>query len=201
MEYQLAVYSTDAVFLRMLELEFQMRGMSVLATTNTEGGHSADVVLLDLDSVRPPDASLYNRMIGFTRESVLASDDAHRSCSMIFHRPFEMRLLRREVLQERGEWISVDAKPSDKQIVLDLEHAVLICGSERISVSPKELLVMQCLLEHRGTAVARETLADLIGESSANKTDVYICLLRRKLESAIGDRLIKTDRKKGYRIP
>ncbi len=201
MEYQLAVYSADAVFARMLELEFQMRGMSVLTAPNAEGGHSADVVLLDLDSVPPPDSSLYNRMIGFTRESALVSDEAHRSCSMIFHRPFEMRLLRQEVLQERGEPTAMQSTSADKQLVLDYERAVLICGNERISVSPKELLVMQCLLQHRGTAVTRETLSELIGESSANKTDVYICLLRRKLESAIGDRLIKTERKKGYRIP
>ncbi len=200
MEYQIAVYSTDTVFARMLELEFQMRGMSVLTSPSPDAGHSAEVVLLDLDTSRAPDSSLYRRMIGFTRGSAVSTDEAHRSCTMIFHRPFEMRLLRREVLDER-EAPRISQTTAPLPLSLNAEQACLVVGSRRLSLSPKELLVMQCLLENRGKPVSRESIAAVIGESSANKTDVYICFLRRKLENFFGDRIIKTDRKKGYRIP
>lgn len=60
---------------------------------------------------------------------------------------------------------------------------------------------MQCLLEHRGESVSRDEISTVIGESSANKTEVYICFLRRKLEETFGDRIIKTVRGKGYTIP
>ena len=59
MEYQIAIYSTDTVFARMLELEFSMRGFTVLTADDPSDGHYSDVVLLDLDSsvVPSPDGA------------------------------------------------------------------------------------------------------------------------------------------------
>jgi len=53
-------------------------------------------------------------------------------------------------------------------------------------------------LEASGEPVSRERIAEGIGESSANKVDVYICYLRRKLEQVTGLRVIRTVRGKGY---
>ena len=204
MEYQIAIYSTDTVFARMLELEFAMRGLTVLTAGDPEEGHYADVVLLDLDSSVVPSPEHYRRIIGFTRGSVQSTDVSHRLCSLILHRPFEMRLLRREVLGE-NESFSQERfqfpRNREMRIRLDPVHACVSIGSKKISVSPKEMQVMQCLLEHRGESVSRDDISAVIGESSANKTEVYICFLRRKLEETFGDRIIKTVRGKGYTIP
>ena len=204
MEYQIAIYSTDTVFARMLELEFAMRGLTVLTADDPGEGHYADVVLLDLDSSVVPSPEHYRRIIGFTRGSVQSTDVSHRLCSLILHRPFEMRLLRREVLGENESFSQERFQfPRNRElrIRLDHAHACVSIGSKKISVSPKEMQVMQCLLEHRGESVSRDEISTVIGESSANKTEVYICFLRRKIEDTFGDRIIKTVRGKGYTIP
>ena len=63
---------------------------------------------------------------------------------------------------------------------------------------------MSCLLEQRGEIVSREMLRAALNsesdEDDSNKTDVYICFLRRKLEHPLGLRLITTVRGKGYRL-
>ncbi len=203
MHYQIAIYSSDVVFARMLELEFLMFGKRVLCREQPAAGDYADTVLLDLDNVAPPEAQGYRKMIGFTKNSSLLSDDVRRQCSMILHRPFEMRLLRRELLQED---FNSEAEPDFSQkdalqaLQLDNEHAVLYASAQPILLTHKELLVMQLLLNHRGKVVSRAQISHVIGESSANKADVYICYLRRKLESALACKVIYTARQKGYYI-
>ncbi len=201
MECHIAVYSTDTIFARMLELEFSMRDMSVYVAEQPSLGVFSEVVLLDLDTARAPDPASYRRMIGFTRGSAQSGEEAHRSCSMIFHRPFEMRLLRREVMGELSDLHGEPRGVSSAPLLLDLASGCLSVGTVKIQLAPKELTLMQCLLERRGEIVSREMIASKIGESVANKTDVYICILRRKLENAFGDRIIRTERGRGYRIP
>ena len=60
--------------------------------------------------------------------------------------------------------------------------------------------MMECLLSAHGQAVTRAMLDEAIGASAANKTDVYICLLRKKLEALTGNPTIRTVRGVGYRI-
>ena len=208
MEYQVAVLSSDAVFARMLEIEFRMLNFSVLVTEKLTSRDHSQVVLLDLDSATPPPLGCYRQMIGFTRNSALLTVDSHRQCSMILHRPFEVRLLRREVLsclaQDPASTIVYTPKPEPQReqlLFLDREKQTFTTdGLNDISLTPVECKIMSCLLENRGSTVSKEELSALIGESSANKTEVYICYLRRKTDSPNGLHLIRTVRGKGYRI-
>ena len=208
MEYQVAILSTDSVFARMLEIEFKILNLSVLVADGLNSRDQSQVVLLDLDSAAPPPAGCYRQMIGFTRDSALLTVDSHRQCSMILHRPFEVRLLRREVLsclsQDSATPISYLPKAEIKgarEVLLDTEKKTFTSDTgQEISLTPVECKLMACLLENRGSTVSKEELAALIGESSANKTEVYICYLRRKTDTQGGMRLIRTVRGKGYRI-
>ena len=176
MEYQIAIYSADVAFARMLELEFSMLGVRVLRGSLTEACF-ADVVLLDLDSSAPPRADSYGRMIGFTRQSSGIDDEWRRQCSLVLHRPFEMRMLRREILSElRGaapvaSVLSEAADPAllAKRVTLDAAASCLRLDHESVALTPKELLVAECLMSHRGDAVSREELALVLGEASSNK--------------------------------
>lgn len=200
MEYQIVIYSGDAMFSRMLELEFLMREMSVLTVRQPREDLFSDIAILDLDSSATPSPTSYRRMIGFTRGAALAEDEARRQCSMILHRPFEMRLLRREILGEQGsvQRQAVVASASAIALSVDPDRDVMYADDHAISLTPTEASVMRALLRDRGTPVSREALSELIGESSANKLDVYICFLRRKLEKVTGLRVIRTVRGKGY---
>ena len=206
MDCQVAVLCADAVFARMLELEFLMQDLQVLSATALGADDHAEIVLLDLDSATAPPVGSYGQIIGFTRNSALLAVDTHRQCAMILHRPFELSLLRREVLayvQKRTraahrKATATVAKPRDFR--LDPSRACLREGRKEIPLTPVEYQILQCLLEHRGETVSRDTLSELIGESSANKTEVYICYLRRKTDAPGGLRWIRTVRGKGYRI-
>lgn len=200
MEYQIVIYSADEVFARMLELEFLSQNMTVLSALRPREDLFADVVILDLDSAAAPDPTTYRRMIGFTRGSAFSEDESRRQCSMILRRPFEMRLLRREVLGDLHEkalpvYASVSKQP---KLALDVERSMLRVDGQKLALTPTETLVMQTLLSARGEPVSRERLTEVIGDSSANKTDVYICYLRRKLEQVTGVKIIRTVRGKGY---
>ena len=52
--------------------------------------------------------------------------------------------------------------------------------------------------EEQVEEVNEEELAEAIGESSSNKTEVYVCHLRQKLEKLTSVKLIRTVRNKGY---
>ena len=209
MEYQVAILSADAIFARMLELEFQMYDLCVLAAKELPRSDYSAVVLLDLDSATPPAAGSYGQMIGFTKNSALLSVDTHRQCAMILHRPFEVKALRSEVLsclhyapfsrsQDSAELVATGE--TKMRYTLDEAHLLFSDGYREISLTPIEFCLMQCLLKHQGKTVSKESLSQLIGESSANKTEVYICYLRKKTDLAGGAHLIRTVRKQGYRI-
>lgn len=202
MQYSVVILSEDRIFARMLELEFSSLRLGVLSASSLHDEDRGEVVILDLDSASPPPTERYGKLIGFSRHPATATEDA-RSCSMILRRPFQVSLLRREVLALLGEERGVEPLPREsasRRLRLDAEKRLLWCEGERVSLSPCEVLLMQALMETRGQVMSREDLTRRIGESGGNKTDVYICYLRRKTDGLPGGRLIQTVRKKGYRI-
>lgn len=206
MQYQLIVYSTDAVFARMLAVEFLMRERSVLVCEQADPALSCEVALLDLDSVAPPLPHTYRRMIGFTRGMVAVDEEIRRQCSMILYRPFEMSALRREVLSD-GDVAQAQVAPREGQeaiaerLYLDAVRRMIGLDGAEIALTPNEFAMAELLLSSRGEIISRERIAERIGESDANKVDVYVCYLRRKLEKLTPVRVIRTLRKKGYMIP
>ena len=208
---KIVILSEDAVFARMLKLEFELLHLHTAAVASMEAHDIADVLILDLDSAVAPQPEQYRVMIGFSRRPATSSEDA-RSCSMILRRPFRMSLLRREVLAQTGmgkpfETAERPPEPTvafypdqDPELYLEPADRALISGGKKIVFSQQEFRILQCLLENRGKPVSRETLADLIGQNGGNKTEVYICFLRRKTDGLPGGRLIRTVRGAGYMI-
>jgi hypothetical protein len=201
MNESLLILSEDAVFSRMLELEFRMQRISARALRHAEEGCTARVILVDLDTALPP-SDCDGRVIGFTRSFSILASDPERRCSMILHRPFSMELLTDEVRALLGyeETSSFATEPVSGRARLSLKEGTLVYGSRSQTLSPTEVRVMECLLSARGQAVSRQTIDGVIGTSAANKTDVYICLLRKKLEALTGNPTIRTVRGVGYRI-
>ena len=70
----------------------------------------------------------------------------------------------------------------------------------RFQLSDHEIKLLGRLCESSGESVSREELNRLLGADSGNIADVYICRLRRKLESGDGKRVIFTVRSAGYKI-
>ena len=201
MRTQLLILSEDAVFARMLELEFCMMEISVCVSSDWQPHLRSEIVLVDLDSVSLLQVEAESaQIIGFTKLFDVSQLDPDRKCSMILHRPFEMRLLREEVTMllsqdpERGRRSYV---PHQSE-TLQLNGCELSLGDRSITLRQKEAQVMECLLTGGSKPVSREEICRVIGEASANKADVYVCLLRKKLATLSEKQLIRTVRGKGY---
>ncbi len=196
----LLILSEDAVFSRMLELEFRLHRIPVRIAVRAEEKEDARVILVDLDTALPP-ADCDGRVIGFTRSFSILASDPERRCSMILHRPFAMEILTEEVLalipQEEITGVTGEGR---ERAVLMLKGGTLCYGMHSVSLSPTEEKLMECLLSSRTQTVSRDTLVAAIGESAANKTEVYICFLRKKLETLTGKQRIRTVRGVGYRL-
>ena len=199
MRGNILILCEDATFARMLELELSSMHFSV-AMNAAPNARENDLILVDLDSASiPQKVGESTRIVGFTRHFEVSGLDARRRCSMILHRPFQMRVLREEVAHlEASE--HREQKGDTNALALSLNVNTLTLGEATVTLRPKESAVMSCLLANRGSAVSREMLSAFIGESATNKTDVYVCYLRRKIETVTERAIIKTVRNKGYQI-
>lgn len=193
------ILSQDAVFARMLELELEAMHFSV-ALNSAPAGRQNDLILVDLDSASIPRKVGEARIVGFTRHFEVSALDAERRCSMILHRPFQMRVLREEVALLDATAEEREEQKGAENLEITLKGNILTLGEKALTLRPKESAVMSCLLANRGTAVSREQLSALIGESETNKTDVHVCYLRRKIATHTDRPIIKTVRGKGYKI-
>ena len=201
MRGNILILSEDAVFARMLELELAAMNFSV-AVNSVPTAKECDLILVDLDSASIPQKTGNNaRIVGFTRNFEVSQLDAERRCSMILPRPFQLRVLREEVAL-------LNPTPQEKEgsergregLEILLNGNQLTLGKDVLTLRPREASILSALLANRGAVVSREELSALIGESSANKTDVHVCYLRRKIATVTERPIIKTVRGKGYRI-
>lgn len=204
MEYRVAILSGDVTFARMLELECRWMQLSVYCGVSMPSGDVAQLAIVDLDDDVNVDLSVFSAVIGFTRRSTVQTVDIQRRCSLILHRPFEMQLFRRELMTQLKDGFEKALPSKESRILRSLsispERTALCCGDTSIPLSPKEALVMECLLAERGKIVDKERLSRCIGLTHTNKTEVYVCYLRRKLQRISSALRIVAVRGKGYRL-
>ncbi len=90
-----------------------------------------------------------------------------------------------------------------KLTLLPNEHRVTY-GEDEITLTNKEFILLQTLLENKNIVLSRDTLLDqiwgyqYIGET--NVVDVYIRYLRSKIDDVYGAHIIRTVRGVGYAI-
>ncbi len=205
MEYRVLILSGDELFAEMLRIEFSMLGVPTKRSDVYEEGSSAQVVIIDLDTAQFPPEGSYEKLIGFTKDQALYSSDRWRLCSMILHRPFEMRHLRREVLGSLkvNDSIPVLEPPRANKITppkMREGEDKLYYDDREIDLTPAEGRIMRTLLQNKGQAVSAAQLSETIGENGEGALAVYICYLRRKTDTPEGLHLIRTVRGKGYKI-
>lgn len=88
------------------------------------------------------------------------------------------------------------------KLSLDPARHTALYGGEALTLTYKEFLLLQTMLENQGIVLSRDTLLekvwgfDYMGET--NVVDVYIRYLRQKLDDAFDTKLIHTVRGVGY---
>ena len=82
--------------------------------------------------------------------------------------------------------------------VIDPEAGTVQTENALVKLTKTEFLLLETLCAAEGEPIGRERIAEILGESDGNKVDVYICRLRKKLETPSGRRTIVTCRGRGY---
>ena len=94
---------------------------------------------------------------------------------------------------------SLAKQDSNTVYVADEIECVVMLDEVRVKLSNTEFLLLKLLCDSCGEVVTREQIMKSMGAEDGNISDVYICHLRKKLETPIGKKLIFTVRNKGYR--
>ena len=213
----LLLVTDDEALCHLIELEAREIALPMLTVRELPHERSLmseQAVILDLDSAGGMQAALYGQTdaaIGLCHSATALPDMLLARVLYLLERPFltsELRALLGQL--RRGELSvmrAVETADGEADVALSLEgETMLLCGERHITLTPKEAALMKCLLEHRGEVVTREQLRECLctpdkqENGDTNKTEVYLCYLRRKLEKPTGRKMITTVRGVGYRL-
>ena len=89
-------------------------------------------------------------------------------------------------------------------IVIDTSRRVAARGGRALDLSPKELMVLECLVRHAGLVVTRDMIGEAVWgndyNAMSNIVEVFINRLRQKIELVNQPPLIVTIRGAGYML-
>lgn len=193
----IAILSRDVRFFRMLELELGALGYSVIC--NPRGG-SVRLWLVDLDTVTLSGSHSERIYLGLSRNPDAVAEDQRTLCLQILLRPFDIHVLCETVTVLLSPDRLVLSAPTAQPRLLRTPLGFELDG-EPLSLTASEEQILYALYQRRGDTVPRTELCELLeNETNEKLADVYICLLRRKLEAGGHPRLIFTVRGVGYRL-
>ena len=122
-------------------------------------------------------------------------------------KPFEFKELmaRIRVLTRRGSYLP---KPSNKlsiaDLELDLDKKCAIRAGRNIELTAKEFSLLEYLIKNKGRVVSRVDIAEKVWEitfdTGTNVIDVYVNILRKKIDKDADKKLIQTKVGHGYMI-
>lgn len=210
------IFSEDTLMHSVLSIEASICGLGSRVASSSKDIEDYSICIIDLDSL--PDGlsleELYSkcgrilaiRYIQHTSDEKstdthkkISDEEIYKYCNFVLERPFLFEDLRR-ILKTLGGSEKQDLQASRVLPILDKNSMSVSYFGQTIPLSPNESRILDLLLSRLGSAVSREEISGVIGNSDSNKADVYVCYLRRKLEGASGVKLIKAVRNVGYII-
>lgn len=195
-----AIVSLNKELVRFFELEIKGMNCNVTVLSQGKGNFDGyDIIFLDGDTVKDTNDTYSCPVV------VVSSKYDGTPDMFLLPWPTPISMIRKicnhYVYRSDDEQESQKAQKSalNKVYISDRENGIVIIENFRIRLTKTELALLE-LLCHAGTeAVSREKIMETLGAQDGNISDVYICHLRKKLETPLGKRLIFTERQKGYR--
>jgi len=118
---------------------------------------------------------------------------------------FEELLARVRALLRRGSSASQESTPTSlkyAELEMDLLTRKVLRSGQELSLTTKEFALLEFFLRNPERPLSRTTIAehvwDIHYDSESNVIDVYINLLRKKVDQPFGDKLIQTVIGVGY---
>lgn len=218
------IFCKDSRLCRLWEIQLGFCGVNRTVNLREAPERASDCLLwlVDLDGFPYedlPDRPEGCRVYGFT-QSIELEAKYGQSLAFCFRRPFAMTAFEAVICQDLygdnmplaaaqadppGREISRVRRGNRGDILRVLGDGVVTLEGNPVSLTKQEQAVFDCLWEHRGRAVSKETLRERLsavpsGDTAGNTPEVYICFLRRKLEKPTGRKLITTVRGVGYML-
>ena len=190
----ITVIAEDASLRQLLCCELLRVGYSVSADKK-----SCKLLIVDGDS---PVCTEKARAVRRKKVLTVTRPEEDFPSVAVIRRPVLMSELRETVAglidSPVGASTEIQTSPKPSRLALDEKKRAAYFGGREVGLSENEYAVLSLLFERRGEAVGREELLSAIS-GSGNEADVYVCHLRRKLESG-GRRVIFTVRGQGYKL-
>lgn len=163
---------------------------------------SYKLVILDLDTVDDPISTGEYLLVGVSENKISKASAFDHTLQY----PFVLSELRGLIFESlRRVTDRKNVIREDKIFYADESRRTVDFGGMRLTLSDYEFRVLKRLCDTPRIPVSREELSALFegsqregDRSRGNMADVYICHLRRKLESVSGKKIIYTVRGKGY---
>ena len=186
----IAILTKDESLFTLLSIELERLGKTVGAEDTDE----CRVLIIDVDSFGDSNIK-YKKKVFISRR-----EENSKGCDLFLKRPVHIGELCEGIsglfVEEKKS--SPDRRAKKDNIALFESERTVSVNSKKIRLSENEFVIFSLLVQKRGEAVSRDELAQRIG-AAGNEIDVYVCYLRRKLESG-GRRLILTVRGVGYKL-
>ena len=198
-----AVVSENKDIIRFFSLELQMIDVAVdIYTPDQRLTSDYDLVIVDTDT------ALNGYTIGTGVIVRVSSNVAQvRGCADPYMIPWPVSIERiHEIclglihgggIQQNIARVFADI--SNIVYVSDEHERVISIDDMKIKLSVSEYRLLERLCMAHGDTVSREEIMEILGAQDGNISDVYICRLRKKLETPLGRKLIFTERNVGYR--
>ncbi len=210
------IITDDKRFERMLFLELSSYGIEIISDIDNCDELTFDnfFTVVDLDFCQESDVlelCRYSKVIGISYSYENEVENIADECYAFLHRPFlitefvslilheESKIRHEKATQKRMKNLNPD-KTKTSNLAIDHNEKCVFVGNNRIVLCDNEFKIMSALFDNIGKIVSREELSFLIGASESNMCEVYICMLRRKLDNRFGVKIIYTVRGKGYMI-
>ena len=188
----ITILSRDAVFSRMLEIEFS--DFANVSTVSSVPSVKDGILFWDVDSMRLPqkdDVRGFDNCILLSRDL----DDGEYMELRVIHRPFSCELIRNAVVLpdvvSQSPWFSTE-------LMLVPEKCSAVQSGVEVIFTPIEFSLLNLLFEKGEAGVTIEECGDLFSEQGSNVIQVYIHYLRKKLDKLPDPPRIKTLRGYGY---
>ncbi len=116
---------------------------------------------------------------------------------------FEELLARANALVRRANYQSDDIIKIDN-LTLNIRNREVFRGKNKIELTAKEYDILELLVKNRGQIVRLKTIIKEAWKNdetiTSNIVNVYMHHLRRKIDDGYSEKLIKTVRKRGFKI-
>lgn len=207
------IAAKDAVFLRMLALEFSEKRINVLCASDMNGiekalarAHMAIIDACFLEEGKLPKFPYDIILFGYPDELGRIPTQEMTKYYTVF-RPFVVEEFLDSLFsseEDRPHALHVPKRKSPSEsLALDPNTHTAYYKGEKIALTQKEFSLLSLLYENRGTPISRErALSEIFSEAETqtNVVDVYVNYLRAKLDRRFDVRMISTVRGVGYMI-